>query len=416
MAGRAPPPGGTRALTRIYADHAATTPVRDETLAAMLPYFTTHGYNAGSLHAEGRAARAALDGARATVACVLHAKPREIVFTGGGSESDNLAIFGAARAARAADPTRRHVVTVATEHHAVLHAVLALRDEGFAVTVLPVDADGRLDPRDVAAATTDRTALVTIMLANNELGTVHPVAAFAAAAHACGALFHTDAVQAPGRLPLDVAALDVDLLSLAAHKFYGPKGAGVLYVRTGTALAPLALGGGQESGLRAGTENVAGMVGLAHALDLAESERPMEAARLAALRDRFERAVVAAMPGARVNAAGAPRLPNVASIAVPGIDVAAALVRLDLEGIAASAGSACAAGAGEPSHVLAALPIPQWAKTRTLRFSLGRSTSEQDVVRLERMVPQVLHAVREDDADVGTALTGSHSSLAEVRF
>jgi cysteine desulfurase len=396
---------------RIYADHAATTPVRDEVLAAMLPHFGAFGFNPSSLHAEGRAARAALDDARVRVARVLGARPREIVFTGGGSEADCLAIVGGARAARARG---RHVVTAATEHHAVLHAVDALRDEGFSVTVLPVDGAGRVDPAAFAAALRPETVLATLMLANNELGTVHPVAELARIARARGVLFHTDAVQAPGRLPLDVEALGVDLLTLSGHKFYGPKGVGMLYVRSGMPLVPLVVGGGQEAGLRAGTENVAGIVGFATALELAEAERPAEAARLAALRDRFEAAVLASIPDTRVNAAEALRLPNVSSIAFRGVDATEAVVRLDLDGVALSAGSACAAGAVEPSHVLAAAGGPLADARGTLRFSFGKLTSGEDVERLIRMLPGAVGALRVAAPDLGTSASGPAWSRSEV--
>ena len=383
---------------RVYADHAATTPVRNEVIAAMLPYLGTYGFNPSSLHAEGRAARAALDAARDAVAAVLGAKPREIVFTGGGSEADTLAIVGGARAARARG---RHVVTAATEHHAVLRAMELLRDEGFEVTVLGVDADGRIDRAAFEAALRPDTVLASIMLANNELGTLQPVAELARTARARGVLFHTDAVQAPGRVPLDVGALGVDLLALSAHKFYGPKGVGMLYVRSGTPLAPLIVGGGQEHGLRAGTENVAGIVGFSHALALAEAERVAESVRLSGLRERFEAALEAAA-GAHINARRAARLPNVSSVAFRGIDAPTFLVRLDLEGIAASAGSACAAGSTEPSHVLAALDVPAWVRTSTIRFSFGKLTTEQDVEELAQMVPGILGSVRDGAAYLGT--------------
>ncbi len=387
-------------MSRIYADHAATTPVREDVVAAMLPYFGEVGFNASSLHAEGRAARAALDGARASVARLLGAKPREIVFTGGGSEADNLAILGAARARRG---TGAHVVTVATEHHAVLHAMNVLREEGFAVTVLPVDGAGRVAPADFAAALRADTVLASIMLANNELGTLQPVAQLARLARARGVLFHTDAVQAPGRVALDVDDLGIDLLALSAHKFYGPKGVGALYVRSGTPLAPLVVGGGQEAGRRAGTENVAGIVGFARALELAVAELPGEALRLRALRDGFERAVTAALPGVRVNGGAAARLPNVASLAFEGVDATTLLVRLDLDGAAASAGSACAAGSVEPSHVIAALGAPGWVETGTLRFSFGKLTNQQDVERLARMVSRAVGALRVAGVELGTS-------------
>jgi cysteine desulfurase len=399
---------------RIYLDHAATTPVRDDVLAAMLPHFTANGYNASSLHAEGRAARAALDRSRDSVAALLGAKPREIVFTGGGSEADNLAIFGVARALR---ERGRHLITTATEHHAVLHAFDVLEDDGFEVARLPVDSDGRVAPESFARALRPDTIFASVMLANNELGTLQPIAELAALAHERGAIFHTDAVQAPGRIALDVRVLGVDLLSLSAHKFYGPKGVGALYVRSGTSIAPLVVGGGQEAALRAGTENVAGIVGLARAFELAAAELRDEAPRLAALRDRFERELLAAEPSARVNASTAPRLPNVASIAFPDVDAPTLLARLDLEGVAVSAGSACAAGSSEPSHVLAALDVPAWVRGGTIRFSLGRSTSEQDVERLVRMLPDILRSVRVDGPNLGTARHGaSQTDRSEVRF
>jgi len=397
---------------RIYADHAATTPVRNEVIAAMLPYFGTFGFNPSSVHAEGRTARAALDGARATVAALLGAKPREIVFTGGGSEADTLAIVGAARALRGRG---RHVVTSAVEHHAVLHAADLLRDEGYEVTVLGVDAAGRVDPDAFAAALRPDTVLASVMLANNELGTLQPIAALARTAHSRGAVFHTDAIQAPGRLPLDVETLGVDLLSLSAHKFYGPKGVGALYVRTGTPLEPLVVGGGQEHGLRAGTENVAGIVGFAHAFALAVAELPAEAERVAALRDRFE-AELEPGDGVHVNGRDAERLPNVSSIAFRGVDAPTFLVRLDLDGVAASAGSACAAGSTEPSHVLAALDVPPWVRSGTLRFSFGRLTSEQDVERLVKMVRGIAESFGVGNAYLGTNYCGHTSDRAEERF
>ncbi len=377
-------------MDRIYLDHAATTTVRAEVVEAMVPLLRG-GYNASSLHAEGRAARAALDGARATVAGILGAAPREIVFTGSGSEADVLAVVGAARA-RAADG--RHVVTSAIEHHAVLHAVDVLERDGWSVTRLPVDRHGLVDPAAFAAALTPGTTVASIMLANNEIGVVQPVAALAAIARERGVLFHTDAVQAPGWLPLGVAALGVDLLSLSAHKFEGPKGTGVLYVRRGTPLEPLIVGGGHEHGLRAGTENLAGIAGFARALELAEAERPAKAARIGALRDRLQAAIVAGIPDVVVNAAGAPRLPGSLSVAFADTPGDALLMRLDLEGIAASAGSACAAGSLEPSHVAAALGLDERHRLGVIRFSLGRTTTEAEIARVEGRLPALLADVR----------------------
>ena len=350
----------TTRMDRIYLDHAATTTVRPEAVAAMVPLLGG-GYNPSSVHAEGRAARAALDDAREAVARVLGAAPREIVFTGGGSESDVTAIVGAARALAGRG---RHVVTSAIEHHAVLHAVDVLERDGWRVTRLPVDRRGLVDPQTFAASLGPGTTVASVMLANNEIGVVQPLAELAAIARSRGVVFHTDAVQAAGWLPLTVDTLGVDLLSLSAHKFNGPKGVGVLYVRRGTPVEPLIVGGGQEHGLRAGTENVAGIAGLAAALRLAEAERPLTAPRVAALRDRLEAGIVAAFPDVVVNGAGAPRLPNNLSVAFAGLPSDALLIRLDLEGIAASAGSACAAGSLEPSHVIAALRLDderRWA-------------------------------------------------------
>jgi cysteine desulfurase len=361
-------------MTRIYLDHAATTAARAEVIAAMTPLL--EAFNPNSLHAEGRAARAVVDSAREAVARVLGAAPREIVFTGGGSESIGLAIAGAARAASARG---RHVVTVATEHHAVLHAVDALERDGWRVTRLAVDQRGLVDPAAFDAALTPETTLASVMLANNEIGVVQPVAELARIAREHGVLLHTDAIQAPGWLPLDVEALGVDLLSLSGHKFHGPKGVGVLYVRRGTPLEPLIVGGGQEHGLRAGTENVAGIAGFAVALTLADAERPETAPRVQALRDRLEGGIVAAVPGVVVNAARAPRLPNNLSVAFADVPSDALLIRLDLEGVAASAGSACAAGSLEPSHVAAALGLDDRHVRGVIRFSLGRNTTAAEL-------------------------------------
>jgi cysteine desulfurase len=379
---------------RIYLDHAATTTARPEVVEAMLPLLAG-GYNPSSAHAHGRAARAALDAARAGVAQVLGAAPREIVFTGGGSEADVLAIIGAARA-RAGDG--KHVVTAAFEHHAVLHAVDVLEAEGWSVTRLPVSADGLVDPAAVAAALRDDTTLVSIMLANNEIGTIQPLAEIAALARERGALVHTDAVQAAGYLDLDVTRLGVDLLSLSGHKFNGPKGVGVLYVRRGTPLVAQIVGGGQEHGLRSGTENLAGIAGLARALVLADAERAQTAPRVAALRDRLQAAVMAALPDALVLGAAAPRLPHILSVALRNQPADAVLMALDLEGVSASAGSACAAGSLEPSHVVAALGVAPEYATGMVRFSLGRSTTVADIDGAADIVRRV--AGRPKTADV----------------
>lgn len=378
----------------IYLDNAATTTARPEVIAAMLPLLTG-SYNPSSTHAQGREARAALDAARADVARVLGAAPREIVFTGGGSEADVLAIVGAARA-RAADG--KHVITSAFEHHAVLHAFDVLEAEGWSVTRVPVSPDGLVDPASVVAALRPgETTLVSIMLGNNEIGTIQPLAEIAAPAHAAGALVHTDAVATAGYLDLDLRRLDVDLLTLSAHKFNGPKGTGVLFVRRGTPLAPQIVGGGQEHGLRAGTENVAGIAGLARALVLAAAERPETVARITGLRERLAAGIAARVPGTLELGNRAPRLPHILSLGFRNQPVDVLLMALDLEGVSASAGSACAAGSLEPSHVVAALGVAPEYATGVVRFSLGRSTTAADVEGAADVVGRVVGRMQTAD-------------------
>jgi cysteine desulfurase len=372
--------------TNIYLDNAATTTARPEVIETMMPLLAG-GYNPSSTHAHGREARASLDQARADVARVLGAAPREIVFTGGGSEADVLAIVGAAKA-RAADG--KHVITTVFEHHAVLHAADVLEAEGWSVTRLPVSADGLVDPAHVAAALRPDTTLVSIMLGNNEIGTIQPLGEIAALAHAARALVHTDAVATAAYLDLDLRQLNVDLLTLSAHKFHGPKGVGVLFVRRGTPLVAQIVGGGQEHGLRSGTENLAGVAGLARALVLADAERTETVARVSALRDQLAAGIAGEVPRTIVLGAGAPRLPHILSVGFPGQPSDALLMALDLEGVSASAGSACAAGSLEPSHVVAALGVSPEYATGVLRFSLGRFTTAADVVGAARVVGQVV--------------------------
>jgi cysteine desulfurase len=380
--------------TNIYLDNAATTTARPEVIDVMVPLLGG-GYNPSSAHAHGRAARATLDQARADVARVLGAAPREIVFTGGGSEADVLAIVGAAKA-RAADG--KHVITSLFEHHAVLHAFDVLEADGWTVTRLPVTADGLVDPATLAAALRPgSTTLVSIMLGNNEVGTIQPLAEIAALAHAAGALVHTDAVATAGYLGLDLRQLDVDLLSLSAHKFNGPKGVGVLFVRRGTPLEAQIVGGGQEHGLRSGTENLAGIAGLARALVLADAERAEDVARVSGLRDRLAAGIGARVAGTIVLGAAAPRLPHILSVGFPGQPSDALLMALDLEGVSASAGSACAAGSLEPSHVVAALGVPPEYATGVLRFSLGRSTTPADVDGAAEVVGRVVGRMQTAD-------------------
>lgn len=380
-------------MQRIYLDHAATTAVRPEVLEAMLPFLSGGaGYNPSSVHAEGRAARAAVDDARERIARILGSSSKEIVFTGSGSEADNLAIVGTARAMRGRG---RHVVSAVTEHHAVLHALDALRDEALEISLLPVDEAGRIDPQTFAAALRDDTVLASVAYANNEIGTIAPVADLARLAHGRGALFHTDAVQAPAYLPIDVRELDVDLLSIAAHKFEGPKGVGLLYVRAGTPLEPIVHGGGQESGKRAGTENVAGIVGMARALELAAAERETAAARIAALRHRLEAVVCERLDGIRVNGAPAARLPNNLNVSLLGVESDRLVAALDIAGLAVSAGSACASGVVEPSHVVAALGLaPEWTRG-VVRLSLGRTTTEEEVMRAGDILVRAVEGMRE---------------------
>ncbi len=377
----------------IYLDHAATTPLREEVLAAMLPYLTDHFGNPSSLHAAGRRARQGLDEARERIAAVLGAKPREIVFTGGGSEADNLALKGAAWAASARG---RHIVTSSVEHKAVLNACAVLERSGFEVTYLPVDRYGRVDPAEVEAAITEHTALVSIMYANNEVGTIQPIAEIGAICRRHGVLFHTDAIQAGGYLPLDVDRLGVDLLSLAAHKVYGPKGVGALFVRQGTALLPQIQGGAQERQRRAGTENVAGIVGMARALELAQGDaasRDAENARLAGLRDRLM-AAARGMPGIEATGHPVERLPHNASWLIEGVEGGDLVAALDLEGVAASTGSACTSGSAEPSHVLIAMGIDPERAHGALRLTAGRATVTADVDRAAEAMLAALGRMR----------------------
>ncbi len=376
---------------RIYLDHAATTPLHADVLAEMLPYFIEAGHNPSSLHAEGRRARAGLDRARDRVAAALGVSRKEITFVGSGSEADNQAILSVARTHGARG---RHIVSTQIEHHAILHALDALRDEGFEVTLLPVDQRGLIDPEVFASALRDDTVLASIMYANNEIGVVQPIAQLAAAARKRGVIFHTDAVQGVGLIEVRPRELGVDLLSLSAHKFYGPKGVGVLYVRVGLVLAPLVHGGGQEFGRRSGTENVAGIVGLAAALEQAIGGQSARAARIGALRERLERGIRAQAGEVRINGADAPRLPNNSNVSFADIDSEALLMRLDLEGIAVSAGSACTSGALEPSHVIAALSVdPRWHQG-VIRFSLGEGTTEEEIDRVLELVPRITAELR----------------------
>jgi cysteine desulfurase len=376
----------------LYADHHATTPVAPEVLSAIAPWTAFSG-NPSSTHAAGRAARRAVEEAREDVARAIGAASGEIVFTSGGTEADNLAVRGGAAAARASDPARRGVLFTAAEHPAVREAAHSLEPSGFEPEEVPCDRDGL----PLAAAVEEKlgrgTALLSAILANNETGVVNVgLPDLARRARDAGALVHTDAVQAVGKIPVDVASLGVDLLTLTAHKFGGPKGAGALWVRKGVRVAPLVSGGGQEKGRRAGTENVAAIVGLGAAIRLAVSRLEVEAVRLAALRDRLEDGLRRAIPGLKVNGAGGPgvlRLPTATSAIFPGILGEVLLAALDLEGIAASGGSACASGTTKPSAVLLAMGLPPGDARATLRFSFGSTTTAVEIDRLLEAVPRL---------------------------
>jgi cysteine desulfurase len=373
----------------VYLDHNATTPVDPRVLDAMLPFLRDHFGNPSSLHWFGQRARAAVEEARASVAALVAADPCEIVFTASGTESDNMALRGAA--ARAPG-SRAAVVCSAIEHHAVLHTARAMREEGRPVGIARVDEGGLVDLEDLAGRVDDTTAVVSVMLANNETGALQPVAEAARIARARGALVHCDAVQATGKVPVDVRALGVDLLTFSAHKLYGPKGVGCLYVRRGTRMAPLVRGGGQERNRRAGTENVAGIVGFGAAAALAREALGDEASRLAALRDRLEGRLLA-IPGTRRNG-GEPRLPNTANLSFEGAEAEDLLIALDLEGVAVSTGAACAAGGVEPSHVLRAMGLPPERVQSSLRLSLGRGTTPADVDHAADVITAVLARMR----------------------
>ncbi|MGH2344937.1 MAG: cysteine desulfurase family protein, partial [Chloroflexota bacterium] len=368
----------------IYLDHAATTAVDPRVVEAMLPYFSERYGNPSSLYGEARLARQALDQARARTAALLGARPSEIIFTSGGSESDNAALKGAVWAANARGA---HLITTAIEHHAVLHACAWLERFGVETTYLEVDDQGLVDPARVAAAIRPTTALISIMHANNEIGVIQPLREIAAVAHAHGIPLHTDAVQSVGHIPTTVDALEVDLLSLSAHKFYGPKGVGALYVRRGTPWLPLQQGGGQERGRRAGTENVAGIVGLTAALQLATETIDDAGARLRGLRDRLIAGVLEAVPGSRLNGHPTRRLPGNANFSFANVDGEALLLSLDRHGVAASSGSACTAGSIDPSHVLLDLGLEPALAAGALRLTLGRHTTAEEIDRVAALLP-----------------------------
>jgi cysteine desulfurase len=380
---------------RVYLDYNATTPVDPAVLAAMLPYFAENFGNAGSVHSAGQRARAAVDAARASVAALIGAQSSEIAFTSGGTEADNLAIFGAVAASQ---KSRKHVITTAIDHHAVLHSCEELARQGADVTFVPVgrgpESQGIVDPEEILRALRPETVLISVMHANNELGTIQPIEEIGRIAAAAGVCFHCDAVQSAGKAPLDVKSLGVDLLSISAHKFCGPKGVGALYVRSGTPLVPRAWGGHAERDRRPGTENVPGIVGLGKAAEFARTKLPEDSVRIRALRDRLETALLERIPAARVNGDRIRRVPNTSNLTFPGAGGEALLIALDLQGIACSTGAACSSGSTEPSHVLTASGLSHDDARSSLRFSLGRPTTAEEIDYAIAGIPAVVERIR----------------------
>lgn len=373
-------------------DHAATTFMKPEVLAAMAPYFSRYFGNPSSIYRFSRESREGVEEARARVATALGAGSEEIFFCAGGSEADNWAIKGVAAANR---KRGNHIITSAIEHHAVLHTCRALEKQGFSVTYLPVDEYGRVDPGDVEDAITDRTILVSVMTANNEIGTIQPVAEIGRVAHDHDVLFHTDAVQAVGAVPIDVDKMGIDLLSLSGHKFYGPKGTGALYIRRGTRIESLIHGGGQERGRRAGTENVPGIVGLGKAIELATGDIEGHNRRIAAMRNRLIRGVLGSIPDTRLNGHPTERLPNNANFSFRYVEGESILLLLDARGICASTGSACSSASLEPSHVLLATGLAPEEAHGSLRLTLGDANMEDDVDYVLSVLPEVIGRLRQ---------------------
>ncbi len=377
-------------MRRIYLDHAATTPVSPAVLEAMLPCFTQVWGNASSVHAPGREAKRALEAARRQVAKALNASvPQEIYFTAGGSESDNWAIKGVAFAHKTG-----HIITTAIEHHAVLHTCQWLEKQGFSVTYLPVDGYGRVTAAQVEQAIRPDTFLVSVMAANNEVGTLQPIAEIGALCRARGILFHTDAVQAVGAIPLDVQAMQVDLLSMSGHKLHGPKGVGALYIRKWVKVESLIHGGAQERGFRAGTENLPGIVGLGKAVELAQEGLADNAARMTALREKLIHGLMARAPDARLNGHPTDRLPNNVNMSFDGVEGEALLLRLDLAGVACSSGSACTSGTLDASHVLLAMGLNEAEAHGSLRMTLGTDTTEEDIDAVLEILPPIVEDLR----------------------
>ena len=378
---------------RVYLDHAATTYVKPQVLEAMTPYFTEYFGNASSNHTYGHEAHAGMEKAREQVRKAINAQlPQEICFTGGGSESDNMVLKGIAEAYA---KKGNHIITTAIEHHAILHSCEWLeKNRGCEVTYLPVDAEGRVTPEQVEAAIKPNTILVSVMFANNEIGTLEPIREIGEVCHKHGVLFHTDAVQAVGAVPVDVQAMNIDLLSMSAHKFYGPKGVGVLYIKKGVRMPSLIHGGAQERGRRAGTDNVPGMVGLGAAIELAVRNMPESAKRIAALRDKLMKGILERVPECRVNGSLTDRLPNNLNICFRYIESESIWLGLDLEGIACSSGSACNSGSLDPSHVLLAIGLTHEQANGALRLTLGDGTTEEDIDYVLEKLPPVIERLR----------------------
>ncbi|HTP70452.1 MAG TPA: IscS subfamily cysteine desulfurase [Dongiaceae bacterium] len=380
-------------MKRIYLDHNATTPVDAAVLEAMLPFLSAEYGNASSIHTFGQRARAAVETAREQVAALVNARPQEIVFTSGGTESDNHGIFGIVEPLPGANPAP-HVITSSIEHEAVLNTCQAMEKRGASVTYLPVTGAGLIAIEDLRSAIRAETKLITVMHANNELGTVQPLEQIGQIAAEREIYFHTDAVQSAGKIPIDVQALQLDLLSISAHKLYGPKGVGALYVRGGTQLRQFLYGGHHQRGFRPGTENVAGIVGLGKAAEIARTSRQEDTARVSALRNKLEEGLLARIADCRANGSPALRTPNTSNITFTGIEGEALVIALDLKGLACSTGAACSSGAVEPSHVLTAIGLPSADARASIRFSLGRHTTAEEIDAALEIVPAAVAQLR----------------------
>lgn len=378
--------------TKIYMDHAATTPVRKEVLEAMLPYFTEYYGNASGIYGIAKESKKAMEKAREQVASAINAQPSEIYFTAGGSESDNMALRGVAEALK---DKGNHIITTKIEHHAILHTCEYLEKHGFRVTYLDVDADGKVRLEDLEAAICPETILISVMFANNEIGTIEPIAEIGKLAHEKGIYFHTDAVQAMGHVPIDVEEMHIDLLSISGHKLGAPKGIGAIYIRKGVRITPLIFGGAQEKKMRAGTENIPGIVGLGKAVELAAAELPETRATLEKMRDRLIHGILEAIPYSKLNGHPTDRLPGNCNISFEFIEGESMLLLLDALGVAASSGSACTSGSLDPSHVLLAIGLPHEKAHGSLRLTLDTDNTEEEIDFILEKLPQIVARLRE---------------------